>query len=149
MVIELKDSGSRTEFATGAVRDCQQDKGRMDLLPLHALMEISKIYEAGCRKYGDRNWEKGIPLSRFLDSGMRHLVKWTYGYTDEPHLHQMAWNFLCMDATVLDIESGRLPYSLNDLPRAVVKNPDLTALATFFTEAADAKPRPPADDDIF
>ena len=32
--MELKDSGARREFGTGAVRDIQEGKGRCDLLPL-------------------------------------------------------------------------------------------------------------------
>ena len=31
--MEIKDSGERREFDTGAVRDIQEGKGRMDLLP--------------------------------------------------------------------------------------------------------------------
>lgn len=30
----IQDSGQRREFATGAVRDIQEGKGRCDLLPL-------------------------------------------------------------------------------------------------------------------
>ena len=30
----IKDSGSRREFGTGAVRDIQEGKGRCDLMPL-------------------------------------------------------------------------------------------------------------------
>ena len=29
----IKDSGERTQFSTGAVRDMHEGKGRMDLLP--------------------------------------------------------------------------------------------------------------------
>ena len=31
--MEIKDSGERTRFDTGAVRDMHTGKGRMDLLP--------------------------------------------------------------------------------------------------------------------
>ena len=37
---EIKDSGNRTEFGTGAVRDIQDDKGRCDLMPLDAVAEL-------------------------------------------------------------------------------------------------------------
>lgn len=119
--MELKDSGDRTAFETGAVRDMQVGKGRMDLLPMRALMELSKLYEAGCIKYGDRNWEKGIKLSAFVSSGLRHLAKWMLGWNDEPHLVQACWNFMCLLDTVLRINEGILPLSLNDLPA----NPDV------------------------
>jgi hypothetical protein len=112
----LKDSGLRSEFDTGAVRDGQEGKGRMDLLPVRALIEVSKIMEAGAKKYAARNWEKGIPLSRFMDSGLRHAMKWLRGDRDEPHLAQACWNFLCLLDTQTRIEEGVLPAELNDLP---------------------------------
>ena len=50
MNITIKDSGERTEFATGSVRDCKEGVGRMDLLPWAAIMEVSKHCENGRRK---------------------------------------------------------------------------------------------------
>jgi hypothetical protein len=35
--MEIKDSGARREFETGAVRDIQEGKGRCDLLPLDVI----------------------------------------------------------------------------------------------------------------
>jgi hypothetical protein len=92
--MELKDSGDRRSFETGAVRDMADGKGRCDLLPAAALLRLSKLYEAGARKYADRNWEKGIPVSVMIDSGMRHLLKYLDGWTDEDHLTAAAWNIL-------------------------------------------------------
>jgi len=112
----IKDSGQRSEFTTGAHRDCQEGKGRMDLLPFWALMEVSKIYEEGAKKYRANNWRRGIPLSRYADSGMRHLAKWMAGWRDEPHLAQATWNFLCLMETQELIRQGLLPEELNDLP---------------------------------
>ena len=37
---EIKDSGNRTEFGTGAVRDIQDDKGRCDLMPLGVIARL-------------------------------------------------------------------------------------------------------------
>ena len=47
---EIKDSGNRTEFSTGAVRDVQDDKGRCDLMPLGVIarlfpMEVNRILD--------------------------------------------------------------------------------------------------------
>ena len=39
--------------------------------------------------------EKGIPLSRFVDSGVRHYLKWLRGDKDEPHDRAFCWNILC------------------------------------------------------
>jgi hypothetical protein len=114
--MQLKDSGSRTNFDTGAVRDAQAGKGRMDLLPVRALIEVARIMEAGAIKYEARNWEKGIPLSRYMDSGLRHAVKFLRGDHDEPHLAQACWNFLCLLDTQMRIQEGLLDPTLNDLP---------------------------------
>ncbi len=143
---ELKDSGQRREFDSGAVRDIQEGKGRCDLLPfscivdwynylgdgyrytpkilscihefittrkvsaIHsalctfciyrswqiedAILEVSIHYEDGARKYGPHNWEKGIPDHCYIDSGIRHLMKYTRGDKDEPHDRAFIWNML-------------------------------------------------------
>lgn len=135
--MELKDSGTRREFSSGAVRDINEGKGRCDLLPLDvvgevfkddilsnlngfirtgdkmllvetlkefseirygdlhtAMLEVSIHYEDGCNKYGERNWEKGIPLHCYIDSGVRHYLKWCRGDDDEPHDRAFLWNML-------------------------------------------------------
>jgi hypothetical protein len=90
----IKDSGERTQFETGAVRDMHGGKGRFDLLPMCVLMRLARHYEAGSLKYGDRNWEKGIPCHSYADIAMRHMVKYMDGWKDEDHLIAAIWN-LC------------------------------------------------------
>lgn len=135
---EILDSGTRREFATGAVRDCATGKGRADLLPLDIiadwtcddilsyineyircgnsanlwrtieefsalrgwdcytmLIEVSKQFEDGANKYKPRNWESGILLHCYIDSGVRHYLKYMRGDTDEPHDKAFMWNLLC------------------------------------------------------
>ena len=92
--MEIKDSGNRREFSTGAVRDMAEGKGRMDLLPWAAIMEVSKHCQLGALKYGAHNIDKGIPTSSLLDSGLRHAAKYLEGWDDEPHLLAAAWNLL-------------------------------------------------------
>lgn len=91
----IKDNGSRHEFKTGAVRDIQEGKGRCDLLPPLAIIRLSKHFEEGAKKYGERNWEKGIPINSFIDSAMRHTLKYMAGQDDEDHLVAAAWNLIC------------------------------------------------------
>lgn len=90
----IKDSGERTKFPSGALRDIHTGKGRMDLLPWLAIMEVSKHCEAGALKYGEHNVDKGIPTHSLLDSAIRHAAKYLAGYVDEPHLVAAAWNLL-------------------------------------------------------
>lgn len=90
----IKDSGERTTFSTGAQRDMHSGKGRMDLLPWAAIIEVSKHCEAGALKYGVHNVDKGIPTSSLLDSAIRHAAKYLDGQEDEDHLLAAAWNLL-------------------------------------------------------
>ncbi len=139
----IKDSGDRTEFSSGAVRD-RGNKGRCDLLPLStiavlyqndrygvlaaldilhrtgttdalikacrafcegtitlepmetAILELAIHFEEGAQKYEARNWEKGIPISSFVSSGIRHYLKHNRGDTDERHDRAFVWNMVCL-----------------------------------------------------
>lgn len=88
----IKDSGNRTKFPTGAIRDMHQGKGRYDLLPWDAIHELAIHCEEGALKYGERNCEKGIPIHSLLDSAIRHLSCYMRGMKDEPHLRAAMWN---------------------------------------------------------
>lgn len=88
----IKDSGERRQFENGFVRDMAHGKGRMDLLPWSAIIELSKHCENGALKYGERNIDRGCPINSLLDSAFRHLAKYMEGHTDEPHLVAALWN---------------------------------------------------------
>lgn len=91
----IKDSGHREPMGdTGFVRDTHVGKGRMDLLPWYAIIELSQHCEEGALKYGERNIDKGAPLHSLLDSGARHLAKVMAGETDEDHLRAACWNLM-------------------------------------------------------
>lgn len=60
-----------------------------------AILEVSMLYKQGLEKYGDRNWEKGIPLSSYINSAVRHLMKYLRGDADERHDRAFLWNLLC------------------------------------------------------
>jgi hypothetical protein len=116
---QIKDSGSRRKFGTGAVRDMSSGKGRFDLIPWEVIRALAIHYEKGCLKYGDRNWEKGIPVASFLDSAMRHLAQVIDGRDDENHLIAALWNVTCAYQTILRIQRGEYPKKLYNLPRKV------------------------------
>ena len=59
------------------------------------LLEVSKHFEEGCNKYGDDNWQKGIPTKCYIDSAVRHYLKHFRGDDDEPHDRAFCWNLLC------------------------------------------------------
>jgi hypothetical protein len=150
-ISSIKDSGDRTQFETGAVRDMREGKGRCDLMPLEVVgelmgdsiitrlktflsfknttylytilndfakfyddgktkttpdeicnqryctmfLEVAKHFEEGAKKYGENNWQKGIPVKCYIDSAVRHYLKWLRGDKDEPHDRAFCWNLMC------------------------------------------------------
>lgn len=138
MMSKILDSGNRTVFPTGSVRDIQDGKGRCDLMPLGVIgdfmsdfvlnsienfkesgepiflhnalrefmayegideatmfLEVAKHFEAGAVKYGENNWQKGIPIKRYIDSAVRHHFKHIRCDNDEPHDLAFVWNIIC------------------------------------------------------
>jgi len=113
----VKDSGKREEFETGSKRDTREGKGRFDLISPFVIARDARHLEHGAVKYGDRNWEKGQPLSRYYDSAMRHMNKYMMGMRDEDHLAAARWNLAALMHTEHMISLGLLPTDLDDLPR--------------------------------
>ena len=114
MKYEIKDSGVRESFPSGSVRDSQDMKGRYDLLPFSSLERIAIHTELGAKKYGDRNWEKGQPIKRYINSAIRHITKFAMGYRDEDHLAACAWNVMAAMWTTDQVIEGTLPPQLGE-----------------------------------
>lgn len=113
----VKDSGEHREFASGARRDRKEGKGRYDLLPTRTIHALAIHYQKGSDKYSPRNWELGIPVNEYIDSGLRHAFQFLQGETDENHLISAIWNLICAYDTIERIKEGLLPEELNDLPK--------------------------------
>ena len=113
----ILDSGNRTPMGnTGFVRDCQDSKGRMDLLPWNAIMEVSVHCAEGAKKYGERNIDLGAPLHSLLSSGARHLAQYIMGHDNEDHLRAACWNLLWA------LEQRTTHPECNDMPWAKEAN---------------------------
>lgn len=89
---------------------CFCDKAEVNIYT--AILEVAIHYENGCKKYGERNWEKGIPLHCYIDSAVRHYIKFLRGDQDERHDRAFIWNIF---GAIWTME--HLP-ELNDLPSA-------------------------------
>ena len=59
------------------------------------LLEVSKQFEDGAKKYGENNWQKGLPVNCYIDSAIRHYLKYRRGDKDEPHDRAFVWNIMC------------------------------------------------------
>lgn len=74
------------------------------------MLELSKRCEEGALKYGEYNWQKGMPAHVYIDSGIRHLLKYIAGQDDEEHDRAFVWNILSLLWTIENKPE------LNDLP---------------------------------
>lgn len=63
--------------------------------PYDIVLELSKHFEEGAKKYGENNWQKGIPTHCYIDSAVRHYLKYLRGDDDEPHDRAFVWNIVC------------------------------------------------------
>lgn len=59
------------------------------------LLEVAVHFEDGAKKYGEYNWQKGIPIKSYIDSATRHYIKWCRGDKDERHDRAFVWNLMC------------------------------------------------------
>lgn len=112
----IPDTGARTNFDTGAVRDAMTGKGTPSDIPPCAIRALAKRFEDGAAKYRRGNWMRGIPLSRYQDAITRHTLAWAEGQTDEDHLGAVLWNAAAAMWTEKAIQAGQLPKELDDLP---------------------------------
>lgn len=112
MATDMKDSGERREFGTGAVRDTASDKERPDLISPFALVRVGQWLKHGAKQYGERNWEKGFPFSVCYASLLRHVLKFAMRCTDEDHLAAIVFN---AQAIMHYQELGRV--DLDDMPK--------------------------------
>lgn len=124
----VKDSGRRQSFHTGAVRDTEESKPRVDLLSPFVLERVGAHMRRGAEKYSAWNWARGIPSSRFYASLMRHLTSYAEGKRDEDHLSAAMFNLmglihneeLCGQPIEIEAEPGEfhlLPKELLDFPK--------------------------------
>ncbi len=115
------DENNIENYSTGAIRKSCKGKGRYDLLSPLAIARLAKVFENGAEFHGDRNWEKGLNMARFMDSAFRHMYQYLEGRRDEDHLAHAFWNISAALHTEEAINRGLLPKELYDLPNYVAE----------------------------
>lgn len=101
---------------TGAQRDNQDGKYRFDLIGLHMLKRLSRLMEAGAKKYEPHNWAKGQETERTLASLWRHLIAYQEGDRVEDHLAAIVFNAMSIIHVEEEVKAGRLPVALLNVP---------------------------------
>lgn len=100
MIRELKEQGMKEQagdvvkFQTGAVRSSDAEATRYDLVSPIGLEAVARTCAEGAAKYGDWNWEKGMPVHDLLNHAIRHIYRYLAGDRSEDHLPHAAWGLL-------------------------------------------------------
>ena len=61
-----------------------QGKPQYSLLDLTALEPCARVLEFGAKKYARDNWKKGMPVTKILDSLLRHIAALRSGELIDP-----------------------------------------------------------------
>lgn len=77
------------------------NKLRVDLVPIEWTTELARVLTIGAHKYQDRNWELGMPWSKCVGALQRHFLRWQSGNmvdaeTGCHELAMVAWNALAL-----------------------------------------------------
>lgn len=86
--------GLRVKYVSGAVRSPDAEETRFDLVSPIGLAAVAAACAEGARKYGDYNWEKGMPCNDMLNHALRHIYLFLSGDRAEDHLGHAAWNVM-------------------------------------------------------
>ena len=87
----FKDDGDTKHLSSALYHFARKAYGSCETM----FLEVSKHFEEGAKKYGENNWQKGIPADCYLDSAIRHYLKYRRGDQDEPHDRAFVWNIMC------------------------------------------------------
>ena len=87
----FKGGAIRMRCVAGTSKPC-----RYDLISPVGLRRLAETYGEGSLKYGDRNWEKGIPNSNLLNHLIAHIQQYMRGDTIEDHLAHAAWGLFAL-----------------------------------------------------
>lgn len=79
-------------YESGATRSADAEGTRYDLLSPVALRAYAERMALGVASHGERNWERGVPMSAVIRHLMRHLVQWLDGDKSDDHLAAVLWN---------------------------------------------------------
>lgn len=64
-------------------------KPRLDLIPANAINDLGRVLSAGQRKYGERNWERGMKWSRVSGPLLRHMNAFMSGEDYDPETGEL------------------------------------------------------------
>lgn len=70
---------------------------RWDLLSENFIRDMAIVMKEGAEKFGDNNWQKGVPDGVTINHLLEHLFQWQEGDRGELHLAKVAVNAMFLD----------------------------------------------------
>jgi hypothetical protein len=126
-----------TVSSTGAKKGVK--KQRFELIPPRALMELTKLYGRGAKKYAPNNFRLGYETSKSFGAGQRHAVlfwaKENYDTETEcHHIGSFVWHcFTILESNVTHPHFDDRPYGANHLADGLDHSADQVPLLSIAT----------------
>jgi hypothetical protein len=119
--VELRAGPTTGVAPDGGGRKDDGGKLAMHLIAPSLVEGVSAVLAFGARKYGARNWERGMSWSRPFGAVLRHLWAWWRGEPADPETGMShLWHAACCIMFLIEYErrtkAGTLPASLDDRP---------------------------------
>lgn len=121
----MQDSGERTHYNNGFVRESDSNKPAFHLLlpkgipyKEQMLTRFAEHMRLGAIKYSDRNWELGIgevELERAKAALLRHVMQYVNGETDEDHAAAIFFNVTQVEYITYKLKE-QVKYEATKLP---------------------------------
>lgn len=113
---DVSDTGQRTSYSNGMMREVNPDKPAFDLLlPRGVRYEDQLITRfavqmtKGAKKYAPRNWELGIGIDEYeraKASAFRHMMQWLTDENDEDHAAAVLFNIMQAEYIRIKLEKN-------------------------------------------
>lgn len=116
----LPDTGKRIQFGEGmAIREADPNKPAVEGISPFALLRLGSLFTKGHQKYGDfRNWEKGMPVTRYIGAIIRHTCLYMMRDDKEDHLAAIMWNAQALiHHEEVGTSSGKTFEDIDDRPK--------------------------------
>lgn len=93
---DLKKSVSDKDCTLKEGTKYDEDKVRLDLLPMEFMIATAKVLMFGAKKYEEYNWAKGMNWSRVYSANQRHMLSWWAGEKADPETgYSHLWHAAC------------------------------------------------------
>jgi len=112
---EIKETATKAQFETGAVRSSAEGRGMYDLVPSVVVDRLAKLLEKGAAVHGLNNYQKGMNIRRCMSSLLRHAFQVLDGDETEDHLAAVIFNAGAVMFFRDKIKNGERPEFLEDL----------------------------------